>query len=374
MPANPFHEWPAMDRPAAVPAEDKARRHRLADIAELAGVGIATVDRVLNERGNVSPITAERVLAAARRLKLNRILPSSHRRLLRIEVLLVRPDLLLISRIGREFARLAERIDRSVVIQRTTLRTAEPRLVAEHIAGTKCNAVIVYAPEHPLVDRAIATARARGVPTLTFASDLPRSERLAFCGPDPRLAGRTAGFFVAKMLREPGPVAVLCGSLSTLYAHSERVGGFRDALTEHGGERLGGERREVIVVEGNDNLVVSERLLLKTFAARPDIVALYNAGGANDACAVALRAGRLRRRALFVGHELNNETRPLLQDGTITMVIDQDPEHQARFALDVVMHHFGYVEKAWLTTPYRSPIEYRLHSPENMTESGAGER
>ncbi len=34
------------------------RRSKLGDVAALAGVGIATVDRVLNERGGVSPETA----------------------------------------------------------------------------------------------------------------------------------------------------------------------------------------------------------------------------------------------------------------------------------------------------------------------------
>ena len=34
----------------------------------------------------------------------------------------------------------------------------------------------------------------------------------------------------------------------------------------------------------------------------------------------------------------------MLQSGLMTMVIDQNPEQQARFALDVLMHHFGNVE------------------------------
>jgi LacI family transcriptional regulator len=54
-----------------------AQKVRLQDIAEMTGVGIATVDRVLNERGSVAPQTAEKVLAMARRLKLKRILPAS---------------------------------------------------------------------------------------------------------------------------------------------------------------------------------------------------------------------------------------------------------------------------------------------------------
>src|SRR5208282_858616 len=117
---------------------------RLEDIAAMSGVGIATVDRVLNERGNVAPGTAEKVLAVARRLKLKRILPASHRRMLRIQVILARPELPLIGRMNREFAKLAERVDRSIVIQRTTLKSEAPAFLADQIRSTKYDAVVVY--------------------------------------------------------------------------------------------------------------------------------------------------------------------------------------------------------------------------------------
>ena len=134
---------------------DKSRKIRLQDIAELTGVGIATVDRVLNERGNVAPQTAEKVLAVARRLKLKRILPASHRRLLRIQVILARLELPLIGRMNREFAKLAERVDRSIVIQRTILKSEAPALLAEQIRSTKYDAVIVYAQEHDAIHAAV---------------------------------------------------------------------------------------------------------------------------------------------------------------------------------------------------------------------------
>ena len=47
-------------------------RVKLKDVAERAGVGIATVDRVLNERGSVSPEITRRVIEAARELRLPR--------------------------------------------------------------------------------------------------------------------------------------------------------------------------------------------------------------------------------------------------------------------------------------------------------------
>jgi Bacterial regulatory proteins, lacI family len=65
------------------------KRATMEDVAALAEVGVATVDRVLNERGGVRSETAQVVLKAARRLGLKRILPPSHHMGLRIEVLLI---------------------------------------------------------------------------------------------------------------------------------------------------------------------------------------------------------------------------------------------------------------------------------------------
>ncbi|TWB57386.1 regulatory LacI family protein [Rhizobium sp. ERR 922] len=68
------------------------KKARLVDIAAAAGVGLPTVERVLNERGSVRPQTAEKVVLAAKRLGYKRIIPSLYRGTIRIEVILVRPE------------------------------------------------------------------------------------------------------------------------------------------------------------------------------------------------------------------------------------------------------------------------------------------
>ena len=98
------------------------KRVTLEAVAMKADVGIATVDRVVNERENVSAATRQKVLNAARELGLRRILPESEYRSVRIEVLLPRPELPLISRMNEEFRRLGQRLDRLITIHRTILK------------------------------------------------------------------------------------------------------------------------------------------------------------------------------------------------------------------------------------------------------------
>ena len=338
----------------------KAKTARLADIAAMTGLGIATVDRVLNERGNVSERTTQIVLSAAKRLNLKRILPSPHHRLLRIEALLARPELPLITRLNQEFARLAQRIDRSVIIQRTILKSDSAALVAQAIKETKCDGVVMYTQAHPLIHDAIAKNKARGVAMISILSDLPESERLAYAGMDHYSGGRAAAQFMAWTIREPGAIIAI-GDHFGFRAHGQRVEGLRDGLRDYAPHLQVSE-----VIAAGDDSVLSERLLLQSFKKHGRVAGVYSVGAATDACGRAIKSALHQKPPVFVGYELTAESRRLLLDGTMTLVIDQNPEHQARFALDVFTHHFGYTENPWLAPPYRSDIAFRLFTRESL--------
>ena len=71
---------------------ERRGRARLGDLATAAGVGIATVDRVVNDRGGVRPETVARIREAARRLGLAHRLPPEQHRRLRLVVVLQRRE------------------------------------------------------------------------------------------------------------------------------------------------------------------------------------------------------------------------------------------------------------------------------------------
>ena len=334
-------------------------RATLKDIAREAGVGTATVDRVLNERGNVSVEAAERVLAAARTLNLRRVLPGSYRRTLRVEILLARPELPLIERMGFEFAKLAQRVDRSVILQRTRLKSDNPDLMAAHIKRSQGDGIILYAQSHPVIEAAIDQVTSAGKAVITIISDIPRSARLAYAGIDHVAAGRTAGFLIGRMVGV-GHLLVLCNHFS-FQSHEARVGGLVAYLEQHAGGRF-----SIEVIEGRDDNDLSERRLRAALKSRPDTVAIYNAGAANRAVAGALADRNAQWPSVFIGHELTKFTRPMLQSGIMTMVIDQNPEQQARFAVDVLMHHFGNVEMADVGPPYISRVPFTIFGPEYL--------
>lgn len=332
-------------------------RSKLDDVARLAGVGTATVDRVLNDRGGVSPETARRVLAAARRLGLRRTLPVSHHRGLRFEVLLTRPELPLIERMSQAFADLAGTLDHSIVIQRSTLTDDRPTHLAERLRASKANAVITYAPEDPAIHEAIAALAAAGVPVVSLISDVAASPRLAYAGIDHFAAGCTAGYYTARMAT-PGPVIVLCNRLS-YSSHQRRVEGFGDALARHGSGFTVAE-----VIEGGDQTPLSRRLLSAALRHHPEAVAIYNAGAAHEAVEAVLRG--TGRHLDFIGHELTPHTRAMMDAGLMSLIIDQNPERQARYAVEILLQHFGHEVGGSLPNRPEGNTPFTLRGPYNL--------
>ncbi|TPE49279.1 LacI family DNA-binding transcriptional regulator [Amaricoccus solimangrovi] len=341
------------DKPAS------RRRATLDDVAREAGVGIATVDRVLNERGNVSAKTAERILTTARMLGLRRTLPDLHRRALRIEVILPRPELSLIARMNESFARLARRVDRSVVIHRAIPRSDDPKALAARIRDSRSEAIVVYAPDHPEIRAAVAQATARGTAIVTVISDLPGTPRLAYAGTDHYAAGRTAGFLLTRMLPAGGTVLVLRAHFG-IQSHAERIRGFSEEIAAHGGARI------AEILEGGDDAETSELLLRRAIPRHAPVHALYNVGAGNRAIGAVIGSNLFRAPPLFIGHELTPYTIPMLRDGRMTFALDQNPDLQAAFAIDVILSHFGHAEPGELHPPYESHVPVTLYTPRNL--------
>jgi LacI family transcriptional regulator len=336
-------------------------RVTLSDVAAKAGVGSATVDRVINERGNVSDDVRKRVLEAARALGLKRILPSAHRSVVRINVILARPELPLIHRMGFEFRRLAQRMDHAIALHRTLLEDEEPATIVDALRRGPYDAVIVYAQDHPLIRAAIADLSAQGRPVVTMISDLPGSARLAYAGTDHYKAGRSAGYFLGFMAR-PGSIVVLCNHLG-FQSHAERVHGLKDQLTATPHLSV------AEVVEGGDDAIRSEARLKEAFRRHPETVAVYNVGAGNRGVVGAIKADILPKRPLFIGHELTAFTYSSLRDGLMTLTIDQSPELQAQFALEVLMHHFGFEGASRVAPSYPSTVPIVLYGPQNLPET-----
>lgn len=319
------------------------------NIARLAGVGTATVERVLNGRGGVRPALAEKVVAAARALDYPRRLPDMHHGLLHIDVILVRPETTFFSRLSKAFARIAETLDSSVSVHRTFMAEDDPSAIAERIATppTRRAGLILAVPDHPLIRNALATLERQGVPVLQIVT---RAEGIKadYIGIDNYAAGRTAGLLLSRMQPSAGTVVALCHS-QIYQVHRDRIRGLSDYLAENPRAGL----NFVAILFGADDAARSSDWLFDAFRLFPDLVGLYNAGGANASLSAVLRKHPRGSEIFFIGHELTERSAAALREGVMAVVLDQAPEAQARRAIDMMLARLGLVSEAVANDPIR---------------------
>ena len=315
------------------------RKANISDLARDAGVSTATVDRVLNQRGGVRLPTIQRVIHAADRL--GYLLPQDL--LVSHQPAPMRLAFVLPEGPNRYLQMLAETVDRSAeemkprnVACRAHLVTSfNPKALADRLRSLVADydGIAFMALEHPLVREAVAALHADGVHVLTLISDLSNSARTAFVGMDNRAAGRTAGLLLGRFLGTPArpgnKVAMFAGSLS-YRGHEEREMGFRHILAESF------PTLEVIGLrEGQDDPELNHSLAKALLAQHPDLVGIYNVGGASEGIARALAETRCPRHVVLIGHGLTPDTRAHLVDGSCDAIINVAPEALMRNAVRI---------------------------------------
>lgn len=321
-------------------SESSLPRATLQDVAREAGVSLATVDRVLNERPGVHARTVRRVNEAVQRLQY-RPDPTAAR------LARQRPRqvaFLLPSGTNSFIAMLREQIaenrpwmnDHRVAAELVEVDVFEPERLARAIAALqgRCDAVIVMALDHPLVRDAIDGLVQSGIAVVTLVSDVPTSKRLRYVGIDNVAAGRTAGTLLGRFCgRRKAEVGVIVGSLA-LRDHAERHLGFQQVLrAEHPTLQM------LPPIEGKDDSNRTEALARQLLEQHPKLAAIYSVGAGNRGISAALRASGRAREVVFVAHELTPQARRDLLDGTMDAVINQDAGHEIRSALRIALAH-----------------------------------
>jgi LacI family transcriptional regulator len=334
------------------------RKSTARDVAFLAGVSPATVDRVLNNRGGVHSDKERAVLEAARRLKLDRALDLRASRTMRIAVLIQAADNPFHAAVQAAFA-AANRSYADLNLQFRIFH-ADPAATlqaARAVEGlsTRHEGLILSCPRSEAISEAVARAAGR-IPVLTFATDLPTSGRHVYIGPDNRRAGRVAGDLMGRFLRPVGGTVVMIAGLLSMIGHEEREIGFRSVLRERYPECNLGP-----VLESRERGDLAGRLVFEALRSNPDVRGVYNASTGSHSVVDALEALGRQREVVFITHELTDDRRALLEAGLIDAIIDQNPDFEVRTAVETMANLLGRVGGA--PPPPITPIH--IHMIEN---------
>ncbi|KIC47667.1 LacI family transcriptional regulator [Ruegeria sp. ANG-S4] len=304
------------------------------DIARVAGVSLATVDRVLNRRPGVRSVTVQKVQNAIDELGYVRDTAAANLARNRVyNFLFVLPDT------DNEFVealstQIAEQ-SRDQFIERTRMtiqRVApfEPQDIVEILDAVDArdvDGVAVFGPETPSVRDAVKRVRDKGVPVVALVSDLPSSDRDHFVGIDNVSAGRTAAQLMGRFVHRKGKVLVLTGS-RLARDHLERRQGF-DLVVAEDFPHL-----EVVAsVEGRDDPHLIYKMMPEIFDTYPDLVGIYSSAAGNSGLVQFLSESKISKDLVIIAHELTPLSREALSRGTFDALISQDSGHLVRSAV-----------------------------------------
>jgi LacI family transcriptional regulator len=330
-------------------AEDRIwRGPTIADIAKESGVGTATVDRVVNGRSNVRPKTREKVLGALERLK--------------SPVAQSRQRIAFISDSGVSFNRTLEEavaeqlaLNPDVDCPFTSIATSkvEPVKLANLIERTasESDGLIIVAREDLIINRAIRNVVARNTPVVCLTTDLPSSGRNAYVGSDQTAAGATAAYLMGQSVGNwPGKILVVYSA--PYRGQEERELGFRRVLRAEFSHLEVDER-----VNSNDDSDYLHRSMSRYLEDHGAPAGIYNVAAGNLGVGKALTDHGLVGKVVFIGHELNANSRLLLETGVMNFAIGHDVSVEVGQAISVMRKLVR--KQAWEAPP---PSRVRVYT------------
>jgi LacI family transcriptional regulator len=345
-----------------------AHQFPLKVVALQAGVSVATVDRVLKQRGGVRRYTVRRVMQALDELGRQSEQVGLSGRKFMIDVVMVAPqrftDAVRVA-LEAELPSLHPAVLRSRFHLHETLEAERIVDLLDRIKKNGSHGVLLKAPDLPPVIAAVGRLVTAGIPVVTLVSDISGSARSTYVGMDNRAAGETAAYLIGQWIGVGKKQEVLVTlSSNRFHGEEEREMGFRRALREHQHHL-----RIVEVSEGNGIDGATEALVRQALSDHPDITAVYSIGGGNAAIVKAfLHAGR--RCNVFIGHDLDADNLALLKSGAINAVLYHDLRQDMRRACQDILRAQGALPTLKKTMPLSG---IQIVTPFNMPTVAMGQ-
>lgn len=308
------------------------------DLAIAAGVSLATVDRVLNDRSGVRQGTVDRVNQAIEKLGFIRNMVAAN--LARgknynfVFLLPRQGDQFLAGLVARieeaNTAFAAEMIRASVM----NIHESDPYQIANLLSTldhAQIDGVAIMAPESPQVRDAKARLAERGVDTVSFIAGQITSDRDDFVGIDNHAAGSTAGRLMGRFShRRQGKIMVIA---ETMHA--------RDSLERRLGfdEVISADYPHLSVLPSLETYGDAERtarVIKNGFASHTAIAGVYILSSEARLPLETIAELSGSQRPMVIAHERTPFTEAALKEDQIDALITQDPGHLVRSAIRIL--------------------------------------
>ena len=308
------------------------------DLAEAAGVSLATVDRVLNDRPNVSEKAARLVNEAIGRIGFVRnpaAVNLARNRIYRFRFVLPLAGDQYLQELLTQVSEAREALRGDLTdIDVAQVSVSDPHALAKYLTTLdpdQIDGVAIMAPESPQVRDAMARLIERNIKVVQFLSGQERLPTADFVGINNFAAGATAGKIIGRFVGGKGGKIMLVAETMMAQDSIERRLGFDSIInTQFPGlaclpslETYGDEKRARLVI----------RRLLEN---HPDVTAIYVLSSEAHAPLRAVEEVQDPRALTIVVHERTPFSEEALKDDRIDAIIAQDPSHAVRSAIRIM--------------------------------------
>lgn len=305
-------------------------------IAELAGVSRGTVDRALNNRGRINPEVAKRVWEIADELG---YVPK-HRKTQKGKKLKIG----VITQLSK--TPFMQEIHRGIEDARTYLKMTGAELLLkngesvdeweqlreiEELLEQGIDALAIMPVDSNTIRNKInELTQQKGMPVVTFNSDIAGTGRNCFVGLDNKKSGQVAAGLMGMLTRGMGKILVITGFFSN-YGNSARVDGFIEEIKKTYPEM------EIAGVQCSfDDEKEVEKIITNTMLDIHGITGVFVVSGGQDGIGAAYQNLKLEKRPYTIIYDLTPGNMKILKDDIADFLIDQEGYVQGYKALRIL--------------------------------------
>ncbi|CAG9242251.1 substrate-binding domain-containing protein [Paraburkholderia caribensis] len=307
----------------------------LKQLMEITQLSRATIDRALNDRPGVHPRTRHAVEAALKQLGTGSSAKSA------VRAKQAAYDFRLLAQAGDAFT---DELIRTAIALEAEFDANGVRLEVERCVGesdeevaarirkatAEVDGIGIICTNTATTSSALRECMAAGKPVVTLITDVDADARHTYVGVNNRAAGQSAAFLLGRHLQAHASpdVAVIVATFSYT-CHEDREIGFRSLLRQRFPHV-----NLVEVIKGADSGAATYEATTRFLKAHGKLDGIYNVAGGNEGLAAALGEHNLTGRTLYVTHEVNRITEPLLRSDAIDYLLTQDMRLMLRTAVD----------------------------------------
>lgn len=308
------------------------------DLAEAAGVSLATVDRVLNDRPNVSKKAQEKVREAIESIgfvrnqaAVNLVRNKTYRY---IFLFPTKGDLyleILANQVRETSKRFKADMINAEVVQ---LNMEDPHIAANYLSTLTLDdtdGVAVMAPESPQVRDAMKRLQERGLNSLQLLSGQENLSNIDFVGTDNFAAGSTAARLIGKFLNHTkGEIMVIAETMQSLDSIERRFG-FDKVINSSFPDLIA-----LPTLETHSDEERAEQIISKQLAHHKNIIAIYVISPEARIPLEKTSKSIDLTQLIVVAHERTKYTEDAIKNNMVDAIIAQNPGHTIRSAIRIL--------------------------------------